>query len=150
MKRTLLFLMVFLFAFSWQGRAQTICTQTFTGAGQDDDPTVVTVLAADITCNAGETINSITFKNAAGNLINSNCGTWYNFTLDFDGPNAATITGCGADLNGTVVTGFTTLTVTSADLDNYSDNIVITFDLEIDHVTPLCAAPTSVASATVG
>ncbi len=145
-KITLILTMLFITTLNWQGNAQTICTQNFTASGQDDDPTVVTVNAADITCNAGETINSITLVNPADTLTSNFCAadgsSWYNFTLNIDGTDV--ITGCGSDFDGYVVpTSFSTLSITSTDTDNWSDGITITFDLEINHVTPSCSAPTA-------
>ncbi len=147
MKKLLLFLFFAFFAFSWQVDAQSICTQTFTGSGQDDDPTVVTVVPGDITCNGGQTINSITLVNSAGNLGNSYCGNWYDFTLKIDG-SVVIAHGCKADFDGTnVPTNFTTLEVNSNDLDAYSDGVTITFDLEINYVTPSCPAPSALTAA---
>ena len=139
------FTLVFFATFSWLGQAQTVCNQTFSASGQDDDPTVLTISAADVTCNAGETINSITIGNSAGNLTNGFCGSWYDFTLNVDGTDV--VTGCATDFDGYDVTGFSTITITSNDLDAYSDGVTITVDLVVDHSTPTCPTPSAMADA---
>ena len=122
------------------------CTQTFTASGTDNAPTILTINASSITCNAGGTINSLTLTNAAGSLISGNCGTWFGFNLSVDG--GAPISPCGAAFNGTDITGFTTLTITSFDwpTDGWGDNITITIDVLVDYNAPACAPPTAPSS----
>ncbi len=114
------------------------CTQTFSASGNDDDPTVLTINIADITCHAGAPINSLTLTNSAGNLTNSNCGNWYNFTVNVDGTDV--VTGCAADIDGTDITAFSVITITSTDLDAWSDGVTIELDVEVDF-TASCTPP---------
>ena len=139
MKRILLFLMVFLFGTIAHA---DVCTQTFSGSGQDDDPTIVTVVPSDLSCTVGGAITGIIFKNAAGSMTNSNCGSWYQFHLLVDGIEVAV--GCATDLNGTSISsGFSTIELRSEDLDAYSDGVTLTFDLEVTYTPPSCPAPSA-------
>jgi len=150
-KITLLFL---LFVAGWQMNAQSTCTQTFTVSGQDDDPTVLTINAADLNCNGGDPATSLQLINAAGSLTSGFCSSdgssWYGFDLQVDG--GAVITGCAADFNNVDITGFTTLTITSHDDDVYSDGVTITIDVEVTFTAslpPACVALTSPANGAV-
>ncbi|WP_395048076.1 T9SS type A sorting domain-containing protein [Flavobacterium sp.] len=147
-------LLLFLFVTSWQINAQT-CTQTFTATGQDDDPTVLTINAVDITCYGANPLTSLKLTNSAGSLTSGFCtsgGTsWYGFDLSIDGGTA--ITGCAADFNDVNITGFTTLTITSHDDDVYSDGVTITIDVEATFTAltpPSCTALTTPANGATG
>jgi hypothetical protein len=144
-------LLLLLLVTSWQINAQT-CTQTFTVSGQDDGPTVLTINAANINCYGANPLTSLKLTNAAGSLTSGSCtsdGTsWYGFDLSIDG--GAVITGCAADFNNVVITGFTTLTITSHDDDVYSDGVTITIDVEATFTPltpPTCTALTTPANA---
>ncbi len=142
MKKLLLLIISF---FIVQTAQSAICTQNFTTSGSDSGPTVLTINSSDINCNSGNTINSLTLVNGAGSLTSFFCNSWFDFTLVVDG--GAPIVGCAAELNNVDITGFTTLTITSADTDNYTDNVSITIDVEVDFQTSC----TPVAgSATIG
>ncbi|WP_296325318.1 T9SS type A sorting domain-containing protein [Winogradskyella sp.] len=117
--------------------AQSTCNQTFSATGNDDDPTVLTITAAEINCADPAVPTALTLTNSAGNLTNLNCATngtsnWYDFTLSITGgaSNGVTITGCAGELDGTDITGFTSLTITSNDLDTFSDVVTIEIDVE--------------------
>lgn len=129
MKKITLWLFV-LFT-SWQISAQT-CNQTFTASGQDDGPVVLTINAADINCYGANPVTSLKLENAAGSLTSGFCtndgSSWYGFDLSIDG--GPIVTGCAAAFNDVVITGFTTLTITSHDDDNWSDTVAITIDVE--------------------
>lgn len=117
----------------WQISAQSTCNQTFTISGSDDDPTVLTINAADLTCNGVNPSTSLKLTNAAGSLTSGFCAadgsSWYGFDLSIDG--GPVITGCAGDFNDIDITGFTTLTITSHDDDAYSDGVTITIDVEV-------------------
>ncbi len=141
MKNFLLFILIFFCSTSMFGQ---LCMQTFTASGQDDDPTVLTIASADITCNMGNMITGITLCNPAGNLTNSFCGNWYDFTLAIDGVDQ--VTGCAADLDGIVIPpSFSTVTITSADLDVFSDGVTITIDMCVSFMAA-CTPPAGVAA----
>ncbi|WP_338730866.1 T9SS type A sorting domain-containing protein [Mangrovimonas cancribranchiae] len=140
---------LFALAFSWQGMAQSTCTQTFSASGTDDGPTVLTINAADLTCNNSQTIQSLQLVDAADSLT-ADCSTdasdWYGFDLSIDG--GAAIPVCAAEINNTDITGFTSLTITSHDDDAWSDDVTITIDVEVTYETPTCT-PVVVDSSTV-
>lgn len=131
----------------WQVNAQT-CSQTFTATGQDDDPTVLTINAADITCYGANPLTSLKLINPAGSLTSGFCtadgSSWYGFDLSIDG--GPIITGCAAAFNNLDITGFTTLTITSHDDDVYSDGVTITIGVEATFVPmtpPSCVTVSS-------
>lgn len=130
MKRITLFL-AFL-CFSLLTYAQATCTQTFTASGLDNDPTVLTINAADLTCNGSGTITALQLINGStpGNCA-ADGSDWFNFSLSVDG--GAPIVGCGADFSNIDITGFTSLTITSADTDGWAagDAVTITIDVEV-------------------
>lgn len=130
-------LWLFLLFSYWQITAQT-CNQTFTIAGTDDLPSVLTINASDITCSGSNPITNIKLVNAAGSLTSGFCSTngssWYGFDLSIDG--GTPITGCAAAFNNIDITDFSTLTITSHDDDAYSDQVTITIDVQVTF-TPL-------------
>ena len=141
MKKITLFL-AFL-CISLLANAQATCNQTFTVSGQDDGPTVLTINSVDLTCQGAGAITALQLINSADNLNSGFCTTdgtsWYGFNLSIDG--APSIAVCDGEINGTDITGFTTLTITSQDNDAWSDGIDITIDVEVTFTPttpPLC------------
>ena len=141
MKKITLFL-AFL-CISLLASAQATCNQTFTVSGQDDGPTVLTINSVDLTCQGAGAITALQLINSADNLNSGFCTTdgtsWYGFNLSIDG--APSIAVCDGEINGTDITGFTTLTITSQDNDSFSDGIDITIDVEVTFTPttpPLC------------
>ena len=136
MKKITLILIAFCcFAFL---NAQTTCNQTFSVTGSDDAPTVLTINNTDVTCNGADPATSLQLTNSAGSLTSTNCSTstgtsWFEFTLDVVGGtnDGLSVTGCAAELDGTDITGFTSLTITSADTDAFTDTITIEIDVEV-------------------
>jgi gliding motility-associated-like protein len=118
--------------FSLLANAQATCTQTFTATGLDNDPTVLTINAVDLTCNGAGTITALQLING---VTSGNCAAdgsdWYNFSLSVDG--GIPIVGCGVDFSNIDITGFTTLTITSADTDNWAagDTVSVSIDVEV-------------------
>ncbi|ESU26470.1 hypothetical protein FLJC2902T_24390 [Flavobacterium limnosediminis JC2902] len=150
-KITLLFLF---FVFGLQAFAQSTCTQTFTVSGQDGGPTVLTINASSINCNGTGTVASMRLINAAGSLASGFCASdgsdWYGFDLSVNG--GSVITGCAADFNNVDITGFSSLTITSHDDDNYSDSVTITIDVEVTFTAtavPGCTALSTPANGAV-
>ena len=134
----------------WQINAQT-CNQTFSVTGQDNGPTVLTINAADVTCYGANPLISLKLENSAGSLTSGFCSSdgssWFGFDLSIDG--GPILTGCAADFNDIVLTGFTTLTITSHDDDVFSDTVTITIDVEATFTPltpPLCVALSSPAN----
>jgi len=113
--------------------ANAQCNQTFTVSGQDDGPTVLTINAVDLTCQGAGTITALQLINSADSLNSGFCTTdgtsWYGFNLSIDSGTPVPV--CDGEINGTDITGFTTLTITSQDNDAWSDGIDITIDVEV-------------------
>lgn len=146
-KITLLLLLIFT---GWQINAQSTCTQTFTVSGNDDDPTTLTINAADLNCYGAVVPTGIKLINPAGSLASSFCGTWYGFILTVDG--GAPLDACGAAFNNYNITGFNTLNIVSYDqpTDNWSDSITMTITVEVTFTAltvPNCTALSSPANA---
>lgn len=148
MKKITLFL--FLLVGALHLNAQSTCRQTFTVTGYDADATVLTINAADVNCNGAGPATAMKLVGATDALDSFFCANWYSFDLSIDG--AAPITGCAADFNDIDITGFTTLTITSADLDAYPDEIDITIDVEVTFTAltpPSCVALSSPVNAAI-
>ncbi|WP_179335549.1 T9SS type A sorting domain-containing protein [Winogradskyella costae] len=126
---------ILFFGLSLLGFSQVI--QNFGTTGVDNDAVVLTINSADITVNGADPITAISlatftvhFNSATGGT--TYCGDWYDFDLAVIGgaSDGTTIpAGCDADFNGLDVTGFSTITLTSNDLDGYFD--VIFFDIDL-------------------
>ena len=146
--RKLLQLMLFtaLFMAGYGVYAQDTCSQTFTVSGSDSDPTVLSVSSADINCNAGGAISEIVL-NTTDNFSNTYCDNWYDYTLEVDESNG--ITGCASDFDGTDITGFSDLTITSSDLDFWSDSVTIEIELTVTYTPASCPSPSNIAVANV-
>ncbi|WP_162147687.1 T9SS type A sorting domain-containing protein [Flavobacterium limnosediminis] len=144
--------LLFFFVFGLQVFAQSTCTQTFTVSGQDDDPTVLTINASSITCNGTGTISSMRLINAAGSLVSGACASdgsdWFGFDLSVDG--GTVITGCAANFNNVDITGFSSLTITSHDDDNFSDGVTITIDVEVTFTATAVPGCTTLSTPTNG
>ena len=153
-KITLLFTMIMLFAFTWQSMGQSTVYQTFMATGADSDPTVLSIAADDITVLPdGLTADSMTLENFVVHYSSETgtttyCGNWYDFNLDIDGANAVT-NGCDVDINGTDLMGFSSLDITSNDLDAYTDPIYVFVDVAVTFTpteAPDCTALVSPAN----
>lgn len=120
-----------------QMNAQEVCTQTFSTSGSDNSPTVLTINLSDLNCYQG-TIVSAKLVNPGGSLVSDYCGSWYNFTLDAGGD---PIEGCGADFDQADITGVDTVTITSGDMDGYTDTVSIVIDVEVTYELPSCPTP---------
>jgi len=134
--------------YSLQTTAQT-CTQDFAALGVDDDPTSVTVNAADITCQGTGTVTSITLTNSQGSLLPAeDCGSdddggLFTFNLIIDGTTVVSL-GCSGDLDGTdIPVGFNTFTLESVDSDGSGDDVKFTFDLSIAYTANPCTGTTT-------
>lgn len=123
------------------------CVKIFEIEGDDDAPTVLSINASDLDCAVG-TINSITITDAILDdylsylFGETYCGDYYSFELDIDGEISSV---CADDLIGMVITDFTTLTITSSDLDDWTDSVYMGVLIEIDFTAtevPECATVT--------
>ncbi|GGG43020.1 T9SS type A sorting domain-containing protein [Bizionia arctica] len=129
--------------------AQTV--QTFTASGQDDDPTVLTILPGDITVNGANPITALSLTNFSVHYYTPDgddtwCGSWYDFDLAIvggaaDGTNI--IGGCSPDFEIADVLDFTSITLTSNTIDSWSDLIYMYVDLSVTFTAsepPVCNA----------
>ena len=132
MRRIFLLFGLILGALSIQGAT---CTQTFTVSGNDDDPTILTITAASLSCMPpGAVVTGMALANSSGSLMNSNCvpfGGWFDFEVYVDGGTG--IQACGGAADGTDITGFTSLQIVSWDNDAWSDGVTITIDVEVTY-----------------
>ncbi|WP_296386811.1 T9SS type A sorting domain-containing protein [Winogradskyella sp.] len=111
--------------------------QNFGTSGLDSAPTVLTINDTDITVNGADPITAISlgtftshYNTATGST--AQCGNWYDFILAVTGgvADGTSIQGCDADFTGLDVTGFTSMTITSNDLDG-ADTIFFDIDLSV-------------------
>jgi len=151
MKKITFLLMALMLSFI--ATAQSTCTDNFTTSGTDAGPTVLTINSGDLSCFGNNTPTSIQLTNSAGSLTSTNCDTstgtsYFVFTLAVSGGtnDGLSVTGCGAEFDGTDITGFTSLTITSADTDAFEDGVTITIDVEVTYPTPSCTSPVATAS----
>ncbi|MFY0481932.1 T9SS type A sorting domain-containing protein [Flavobacterium sp. PLA-1-15] len=119
------FLLAMILSSFW-ANAQT-CVQEFIMEGEDVN-SVLTINSSELNCYSG-TLNSIKISDA---LLGSDfyCGEWYTFDIDIDG--VVTTDVCYGDLIDMDVTGFTTITITSYDNDDWTDDIAIGIALEVN------------------
>ncbi len=147
-------LCILLFVAFWKSNAQT-CTQTFTATGYDSTPTSLIINAADLICYGANPITSIKLVNSRGSLASGFCSSdatsWYGFNLSIDG--GTSISGCSTVFDGTNITGFSTLTITSQDDDAWPDSVTITIDVEVTFTAltpPSCVSLTLPTNGAVG
>lgn len=139
-------LLILFFVFGLQSFAQSICSQTFTASGKDFDPnserpTVLTINASDIACHGTGSNVTMMLKRPGESLISDHCSSWFNFSLSVNG--GTPITGCGGSFDNVDITGFSTLTIASSNLDAYYDDVTITIDVEVSFsvtTVPSCTA----------
>jgi len=108
-------------------------TESNSASGQDDDPVVVSVTFSGLP--TGSTITNTEITTTIGSYV----GNWYDMDLDIGGnhyTNVGELTNASySDLNGQDPNG-QTITVTSVDLDSYSDYITLTLDVTITYAPP--------------
>lgn len=136
--KAILTAILFVFA-GFSGFGQETCSQTFSVSGSDGDPTVLSISSADISCNSGGAITNITLNTTTG-FSDGDCNNWYEFTLEID--SGTPVTGCRSDFDNTDLTGFSNLTITSADTDSWpTDSVTIEVELTVTYTPPSCLTP---------
>ena len=108
----------------------------FCESGYDtDEPTVLTVYAEEIEVNNGGTVNignlSMLYPNETGGS-EQGC-VYFEATLSVFGgvSNGVSITGCNQNMYGLDLTGFTSLTLTTSDIDDYVDPLEMCLTLVV-------------------
>ena len=161
MKKITFMIFAFLALFIWQANAQVTTSENFGTSGTDSAPTVLTINSGDITVNGAAPIDAVSlgtftthYNSATGST--AYCGSWYAFDLAVTGGVAdgtSILGGCDAEFNGLDVTGFTTITITSEDIDAYNDLVFFDIDLDVTYTPstpPNCdAVMTSPADASI-
>ncbi|WP_028281872.1 T9SS type A sorting domain-containing protein [Olleya marilimosa] len=143
-KITLLFFAMI--ALIWHSNAQVTTPQNFGANGPDSAPTVLTINSGDITVNGSAPIDAISLGTFTTHYSSPTggttyCNNWYAFDLAVTGGVAdgtSILAGCDTDFNGLDITGFTTITITSDDIDNVTDTVYFDIDLDVTYtpVTP--------------
>ena len=151
MKKITFMLLFFITALTY-GQDFVNCSQTFTTSGPDSAGTQLIINAADITCNDGLAINSISVESATGSFTSGFCsltgGGWFEFFLSIDGGAEQAV--CAAELNGLDLTGFSSLVITSSDTDDFTDTVTMTLNLDVEHEAPSCVEPINLEADVTG
>ncbi|MBK86659.1 MAG: hypothetical protein CMC86_05625, partial [Flavobacteriaceae bacterium] len=110
--------------------------------GPDAAPTTITLTPNDLTVNEGQEITAVSVT--SGTIGSASwVGIWYNANLTVTGGVSDGVTATGlAEMAGLDITGFTSVTMTSVDLDNYADTITMCLNLSVSYVEPSCTTPT--------
>ena len=118
--------------------AQATATQTFTGQGYDVDNPQIVITPDLITVNGGEPIQSISIFGFATHYNTSGgtdwCGNYYAFDFYVSGTPSdywPIFEGCASDVVNHDVTGFTNITATAVDIDNYPAGDYVYFELTL-------------------
>lgn len=143
------------------GFAQSVATQTFSASGLDINSPQLIILPSNITVNMGQPIQSVkildfTYQDGwGGDPSYGICDAdgeyfYYAFNLSVMGgvANGHTVTeGCDDDFTNLIVTGFTNLTFTLVDTDDYAGGDSVDFEvvLEVTYETPSCLPPTNLS-----
>ncbi len=130
---------------NYTGFSQQTCNQTFNVTGTDTQPTVLSISPTYISCNAGIPITNITL-NSTTNFSDAECDNWYNFTLQVD--SGTPVTGCRSDFDGTDITGFSNLTITSNNT-NSIENDIVTIEVKLTVTYAACPAPFNLAASNI-
>ena len=107
------------------------------GAGYDNEPVTITVTADEWTQNMSNTLPDSTVIQSLSMTtggVEYGC-SWYEAILTISGGilDGQTIQGCGVDFNGLDITGFSSITITSIDTDNYNDNLEIYVEIQSNY-----------------
>ena len=111
-------------------------------SGTDALPTTITLTPADLTVNEGQEITAVSVS--SGTIGSASfVGSWYNANLTVTGGVSDGVTATGlAAMAGLDITGFTSVTMTSVDLDNYADTVEMCLNLSVTYLEPSCVTPT--------
>ena len=111
-------------------------------SGTDAAPTTITLTPDDLTVNEGQEITAVSVT--SGTIGSATwVGNWYDANLTVTGGVSDGVTATGlAAMAGLDITGFTSVTMTSVDLDNYADTVEMCLNLSVTYLEPSCVTPT--------
>lgn len=144
-KITLLILLLIFFSTTFT-YAQTTDTETESvcATGSDSDPVTITLTPSDLTVNEGQPITAVSVSSATlGNSIY--WGSWYSASITVTGGVSDGSVVSIENMAGLDLTGFTSVTMTSEDLDAYSDSVTMCLILSVTYVEPQCVSPADIS-----
>ena len=117
-------------------------SEQFCASGTDAAPTTITLTPDDLTVNGGANLLSVSVT--SGTIGTATwVGNWYDANLTVTGGVSDGVTATGlAAMAGLDITGFTSVTMTSVDLDNWSDTVEMCLNLSVTYLEPSCVTPT--------
>jgi len=120
-------------------------SEQFCANGTDAAPTSITLTPDDLTVNNGANLLSVSVT--SGTIGNpAYVGNWYDANLTVTGGVSDGITATGlAQMSDLDITGFTSITMTSVDLDAYADTVEMCLNLSVTYLEPSCLNPTDLA-----
>ena len=111
--------------------------------GYDNDPLTITLTPSDLTVNQGQPITAVSVSSAT--LGSSGYwGSWYNATITVTGGVSDGLAVTIANMSGLDLTDFTSITMTSEDLDGWSDYVTMCLTLGVTYVEPSCTSPSDI------
>jgi len=103
--------------------------------GIDSDGITISVTNDEISVPDGYEINSVKISDfiMTSNGIEYGCN-WYEAIVDVTGGirDGYSIQSCGTDFNNLDVTGFSSINVSSVDIDGYDDYLTLSFQIEVE------------------
>ena len=111
-------------------------------SGTDAAPTTITLTPDDLTVNEGQEVTTVSVTSGTIGLA-TYVGNWYDANLTVTGGVSDGVTATGlAAMAGLDITGFTSVTMTSVDLDNWADTVEMCLNLSVTYLEPSCVTPT--------
>ncbi len=110
------------------GGPGSICQETATASGDDNDPTIAEVNSFPCV-PAGATITGITID---GNISGSNCPSWYTFNIVVDGTTIAVDLCNTTNFDLTPYLPISSIQLVSEDEDNYAPGDFVTLNLTVN------------------
>lgn len=103
--------------------------------GIDSDGITISVTNDEISVPDGYEINSVKISDfiMTSNGIEYGCN-WYEAIVEVTGgvEDGYSVQGCGTDFNNLDVTGFSSINVSSVDIDEYDDYLTLSFQIEVE------------------
>ena len=112
-------------------------TCTVSGSASGTDNSGVTATVTNFSCPNGP-ISSATL---ASSISGSFCGTWYAYSIVVNGNTVATNQCNLSSFNLTPYLPLTSVSIVSADLDNFGDNVTLNLTVTLNYTGPLPSQP---------